>query len=305
MKNVNYFFTIIICITIILACQKDIGFGKIDTSYNAQIFVEGILYPEENPKIYVSNSLPFFHEKVTPQEIFVRGARVILSSGDVSETLVPDSTFDKFRCRWNPFYTGNIPIVYGKTYQLSVDAGGQLLTGETKIDQPKVNIKNVTYTPEFFDVYGGHDGVVIQLQDAPGRGNHYRFQMDRMIDNTRFHAHVLEVVVNTCTSDGEQFPITDLGRTIFSDGGNDGGILEMNIEVSFEYLEGDSTTIYMQSLDKESAAFYDELDDQLQAIFNPFVEPVFLHSTMDGGFGVFGSAVRSDPVPFIYPQDNP
>jgi hypothetical protein len=79
----------------------------------------------------------------------------------------------------------------------------------------------------------------------------------------------------------------------------------MNIEVSFEYEEGDSAFIYLQSLDDQSAAFYDDLDKQLQSILNPFVEPVFLHSTIEGVLGVFGSAVRSDPVAFVYPQVNP
>ncbi len=45
--------------------------------------------------------------------------------------------------------------------------------------------------------------------------------------------------------------------------------------------------------------------DQLQAIFNPFVEPVFLTTKIPGAIGVFGSAVLSDPVLFVYPRDNP
>jgi hypothetical protein len=77
-------------------------------------------------------------------------------------------------------------------------------------------------------------------------------------------------------------------------------------EVSFEYSEGDSTWITMQSLDKKAALFYKDLDDQLITIVNPFVEPVFLESRITGGaVGFFGSAVLSDSVLFIYPQDNP
>jgi len=97
----------------------------------------------------------------------------------------------------------------------------------------------------------------------------------------------------------------DLGRVIFSDTDNDGATEEENIEVSYEYLQGDEATVYLQSLDKASAAFFKELDEQLQSILNPFVEPSFLHSAIEGTLGVFGSAVRSDPFPFVYPQDNP
>jgi hypothetical protein len=79
----------------------------------------------------------------------------------------------------------------------------------------------------------------------------------------------------------------------------------MPIEVTYEYREGDSGWVFMQSLDRNSAEFYKDLDDQLQAIYNPFVEPVYIHTKIEGAIGVFGSAVLSDPVLFIYPQDNP
>ncbi|HMB62821.1 MAG TPA: hypothetical protein VKN36_07095, partial [Eudoraea sp.] len=157
----------------------------------------------------------------------------------------------------------------------------------------------------FYDVYGGHDGVIIEYTDPAGEGNFYRFQMDRMMDNSRFHAHVLDGLPNDCTEPGELFLTRDLGRVIFSDAGNDGLPAEHNIEVSYEYRQGDEATVYLLSLDGRSAAFFKDLDDQLQSILNPFVEPTFLHSTIEGTLGVFGSAVKSDPVLFIYPQDNP
>ncbi len=85
----------------------------------------------------------------------------------------------------------------------------------------------------------------------------------------------------------------------------DGQKIVMPIEVTYEYEKGDSGWVIMQSLDKNSADFYKQLDDQAQAILNPFVEPVFLNTKIEGAMGVFGSAVLSDSVLFIYPQDNP
>jgi len=38
------------------------------------------------------------------------------------------------------------------------------------------------------------------------------------------------------------------------------------------------------------------MDDQLQAIYNPFAEPVNIYSKITGAIGVFGSAVLSDSV---------
>ena len=164
----------------------------------------------------------------------------------------------------------------------------------------------IVYNPEFFDIYGGHDGVNIILKDPKGAGNYYRFKMTRQIDNSVSHAHILDVIQSTCAAEGEKFWVTDFGRTIFSDEGNDGRVLDLLAEVSFEYSEGDSTWVTMQSLDEKAALFYKELDDQLISIVNPFVEPVFLESKIEGGaVGFFGSVVPSDSVLFIYTQDNP
>ena len=288
-------------------CQKEINFKLPEDSYEDKVFIECILSPDEVPKAYISRSLSFFNKDVTPQQVFARGATVRITddNGNIDQ-LFADSTFDKFRCRWVPFYKGEIPAEFGKAYSLSVNYQGNNFTATTTINQAKINIDDVTYTPEFFDVYGGHDGVVVSFKDAPGPGNFYRFQMDRWIDKSRKHAHILEVVEADCTDDGELFHVSDYGRTIFNDDNIDGQQLVLNIEVSFEYLEGDSTTIYMMSLDKTAAKFYQNIDDQLASILNPFVEPVFLESQIEGGaIGVFGSAVYSDPWGYVYPQDNP
>ncbi len=293
-----------LAVGLILACEKDI---RIEPSVGSAktVFIEGLLYPGELPRIYVSQSVPFFDAKITPQEVFARGAEVRILTPNSTETLSPDSTFDMFRCRWVPFYQGTQVAEFGQTYTLEVLFEGKTYSATTTIDQTPATIEEISYTPEFTDLYGGHDGVNIRINDADGPGNYYRFQMNRMIDRTVAHAHVLEVVPNNCTG-GEDFRITDLGRTIFSDVGNDGATLDLLVEVSFEYSQGDSTWISIQSLDERSAAFYQELDDQLISILNPFVEPVFLESEIDGGaIGVFGSVVLSDSVLFVYPQDNP
>jgi hypothetical protein len=285
------------------SCQKEVTI-KPSSTFEGQLYIESILYPGEQPRAFLSLSMPFFNERVVPQEVFARGAEVTLSDGVQSDVLLPDSTFDKFRCRWVPYYQGTRPVEHGKTYQLTVTYRGKTYTAATTIDQSKPQIDEVEYIEEFFDVYGGHDGVIIRLRDIPGEENFYRFQMDRFIDTSRHHAHVLEVVENDCTN-GEKFWARDLGRTIFSDENIDGQHMELFVEVSFEYRQGDTAFVHLQALDDTSASFFRDIDEQLQSIINPFVEPVFLKSTIEGTIGVFGSAVRSDTVLFIYPQDNP
>jgi len=299
MKNLSG----VILFVLLSSCQKDIEIRP-TSKYEEQLFIEGVLYPGTAPRIYVSRALPYFNPEVTPQEVFARNASVTITNNGATYILLADSVFDYFRCRWIPFYEGNEPSAWGETYALSVVYRGESYDAVTTINQPKVNIQSVEYTEEFFDVYGGHDGVTVKLQDVAGSVNYYRFQMNREIDDERVHAHVLGDVVSDC-SNGEFYPVRDLGRTIFSDKNIDGQLLTMPIEVSFEYREGDSTWIFMQSLDEKTARFYNSVDHQLESIFNPFVEPVFIDSQIDRAVGVFGSAVMSDSVLFIYPRDNP
>jgi len=292
----------LILVSILISCTKEIELSP-STDFTGDQFIESILFPGEAPKVYFSRSLPFFSMDVTPQELFIRSALVTIAGPNGTETLQPDSTFDKFRCRWLPFYGGTQLTQYGATYDLTIQYNNEIFTASTTIDQPKPVIENVEYIAEFFDLYGGHDGVVITFTDAVGSGDFYRFQMHQMIDNGYRHVDVLEVL-EPCVADGEFFQITDIGRTIFSDENVDGQQMQLFIEVAFEYVEDDVTYVFLQSIDKNSAEFYRELDEQFLARVNPFVEPVFLNTKIDGAIGVFGSAVLSDSVMFVYPTSS-
>lgn len=304
MNRKRILFTVITGL-LFITCKKDITIN-FPPNHTSHVFIEGMLYPGQKPQIFISKSNSFFSSKVTPQQVFAREAVVKISSGTSVDVLVPDSTYNKFRCRWEPFYRGNIAAEYGKAYTLEVNFEGKTYTASTTINQKPVTIQSIEYTPEFFDAYGGHDGVIIRIMDHPGTQDFYRFQMNRMIDSSVKHAHALDRFINTCVSGpGEKFFVKDIGRIVFSDENADGENIVMTIEVSYEYDKGDKGWVFMQSLDKNSAEFYKDLDDQLQAIYNPFVEPVLVNSKIKGAIGVFGSAVLSDSVLFVYPRDNP
>ena len=296
---------LVAALILITGCKKNITIS-FPADHTSKVFIEGMLYPGKKPQIFISKSNSFFSSKISPQQVFARGAVVKIISGATVDILVADSVYNKFRCRWELFYQGNIAAEYGKAYTLEVSYEGKIYTATTTINQQAVAIEKIEYTPEFFDVYGSHDGVIVNVTDPPGRKDYYRFQMNRMIDTSVHHAHVLDLFINTCVSGpDEKFPVTDIGRIVFTDENADGQKITMSIEVTYEYKKGDSGWVYIQSLDKNSAGFYKDLDDQLQAIQNPFVEPVFINTKIPGAIGVFGSAVLSNPVLFIYPRDNP
>lgn len=295
---VSIFFLLLTAV-IIQSCQKDITIKALP--YESELSIECILYPGKVPQLFLSNSVAFFNSSVSPSQLFARGAAVTITNNSVSDNLVQDSVFDKFRCRWVPFYKGAIQAQAGQTYLLSVTYNGKTYTASTTIDEPKVTISSTSFVPAFHDVYGEHEGVIINFTDPSGSGNYYRFQMNRMIDSSVYGASNLGLVHSTCTN-GAKFYISEFGRSIYSDKNVDGQNIQFVIEPAFKHKQDDSTYVFVQSLDKNAAEFYDNIDKQKLSQLNPFVEPVFLKSKIDGCIGIFGSAVISDSVLFVYPE---
>lgn len=298
MKKIKILFLVISAIAIIQACQKDIKLKPLQ--YDSQLSIECVLYPGKAPQLFLSKSVPFFSTSVSPSQLFARGA-VVTISGSSIDNLVEDSIFDNFRCRWVPYYKGSVPAQIGQTYNLSVTYNGKTYTASTTINQPQVNITGTSFVHSFHDIYGDHEGVVINFNDISGSENFYRFQMNRTIDSSVYGASNLGLIHSTCTN-GAFFHISEFGRSIYFDKGLDGQGMQFVIEPAFKHKQDDTAYVFVQSLDKNSAEFYDNIDKQKLAQLNPFVEPVFLKTKIEGCIGVFGSAVVSDSVLFVYPE---
>ena len=146
MKKIKYLLIALIA-TLLIACEKDIS---IDFSANHKeiVIIEGMLYPNKMPQIFISKSHSFFSPKVSPQEVFARGAIITISSGSMVDVLVADSIFNKFRCRWEPYYQGKIAVEYGKTYTLNVSFEGKNYTANTTINQKAIKIEKIVCSPK-------------------------------------------------------------------------------------------------------------------------------------------------------------
>lgn len=282
----------------LFACQKDIKLKPLQ--YESQLSIECILIPGQIPQLFLQSSVPFFSPNTTPSQLFVRGASLSITGSSV-DNLITDSVFDKFRCRWVPFYKGAIPSVMGQTYNLSVTYGGKTYTASTTIDQQKVSISTTSYIAAFHDVYGEHEGVIVNFTDFAGTENFYRYQMSRAIDSSVYGSSSLGLIHSTCTN-GAFFYVREFSRSIYFDKGLDGQSMQLIVEPAYGHSQGDTAFVFVQSLDKNSAEFYDNLDKQKLAQYNPFIEPVFLKTKIPGCIGVFGSAVVSDSLLFIYPE---
>ncbi|NNE69707.1 MAG: DUF4249 family protein [Rhodothermales bacterium] len=271
--------------------------------YTPKLAVEGLIEPGSAPRVYLTTTVPFFTPTQTPSSLFVPDASVSILGPDSLDDLVVDSTWSDFWCRWEPFYQGAITVRENADYRLNISHRGEAFTATARTDLPAVRIDTVSYVATFVDIYGGHEGVVVDFMDTPGRPDQYRFEMVRTLDDRHTTVDDREYA-STCISEGQQIRQSDVGRFVYFDDRLDGAPVRFVIEPAHINFKGDEATVYIQSLDANVADYYDRLDRQREANVNPFIEPVFLDSQIPGMIGVFGAIRRSPAVHFIFPEDS-
>jgi len=281
-------------------CTKTITVEQ--QSYEEKMVLEGLLLPGTAPKIYLSSTVPFFTNDQTPSSLFVHGAQLSIEGPDGVDQLAEDSTYNRFYCRWEPFYAGQIVVQENAAYTMNLVRGNEHYEATATTDVQAVAIDSVSYVADFVDIYGGHEGVIVDFQDIPGEADQYRFEMTRILDKRHETVDDREYS-STCLAEGESIEVRDLGRFVYFDDRLDGAPIRFVVEPAHTHYKGDVAYLYIQSLDRNVAEFYDRLDRQREANVNPFIEPVFLSSQIDGLIGVFGAINRSEPVEFVFPED--
>ncbi|MDQ6844119.1 MAG: DUF4249 domain-containing protein, partial [Bacteroidota bacterium] len=226
-------------------------------------------------------------------------AAVMLNDGTATYPLKFDSSYDYHYCRYNFFYTNAQPIEVNKTYSLNISFNGIVYSAQATTNQSKVPITSLSYVQKFKDLYGEHEGIIVGYTDTPGEENFYRYEMGRMIDSS---VKSVDNTKSSCTF-GHKYYAKEIGRTIYADKNVDGKALTFTFEPNYSHKKGDSAYIRLQSVDKNIFNFYDNLDRQKLAQYNPFVEPVFIiPGQFKDAIGVFGAYTVSDSVLFVYPE---
>ncbi|MCA0233126.1 DUF4249 family protein [Runella sp. MFBS21] len=294
--KVLFFASIVAVIALSLAsCEKNLGVTPLP--YTGTVSIQCLLSPNEVPQLYLDRTVPYFDPKQTNAQLFIRDAVVKITSGGQTDVLRPDSTYNGFRCGFEYFYRGKIAIKTNSIYQLDIQWQWQNYTATATTDLPVTPVENSSYIQAFNDLYGEHEGVVINFKDQNKPNLYYRYTMARMIDSTARDAGGTK---SPCLTD-KKVRILEIGRTTYASKGSSG--LTIVAEPTFKHKNGDVGYIRLQTMDKNAYDFYDQLDRQKLSQFNPFVEPVFLKPTQfKNAFGVFGAIAVSDSVKFVYPE---
>lgn len=289
---------IITAVWLLFACEKQVVIST--APYQDQLSIECLLQANKVPKLFLNKSVSYFSTLISSKDLFISDATVKIISGNEIDILKPAISHNDFLCKDEYFWQGNVVIQEGKTYKLEVTYNGQLFTASTTVNLKKPVIDSVGYTSKFNDLYGEHEGVIFNFHDIPDQTNFYRYEMVRQVDSTVRTANN-KLYKSECNG-ANMFTVNEVGRSVYDDINKNGLAMSFVIEPSYTHKKGSISLVYLQTVDPKSAKFYDALDRQKLASYNPFVEPVFLNSQIEGCIGVFGTMNISDPITFIYPE---
>ncbi len=296
MKNI--LITIVLLTLFLAACEKNITIPQ--PPYESRVSIQGTMEPGTVPSVFIYKTIPYFAEANLSQ-LFAKDASVKIAGPETSEYLTIDSSYNYIKCEYEYFFKGKILAETNKKYQLTIIFNNITYTASTTTNISAVKIDSIGYTNVFKDIYGEHEGVVPYFHDVAGQVNYFRYEMTRMIDTTMKYR---EGKIHSPCIGGGSVTILEEGRSVYNDINLDGGQINLVIEPAYSHRKDLITTVRIQSIDKYTYDFYDQLDRQKRGQLNPFVEPVFLTDGQFGkkAIGYFGSIVRSAPVQFIFPE---
>lgn len=298
MKYLIIFSAITITITL-YSCERSITVKA--PAYTSKASIQCMLEPDSIPVVYFSRTVPYFSDTLNFVNLVIRNAQLKIESSVGTDNLKLDSVFDPIYCQFKYYYKGSMPIQTNKTYTLNIISGSENYTATCTTNQTKTVIDSTGYTYEFNDVYGGHEGVIVYFHDIPGETNYYRFEMFRYIDSADEFAG--PKIVASCIG-ADSVLIDETGRSVYNNQGQQGQQIKIVIEPAYTHSAGTKEIIYIQTIDKNAYDFFDLLDRQKLAQFNPFVEPVFIQDGQFGSkaIGYFSAMIKSDSVVFVFPE---
>lgn len=300
MKNIISIFFAIIIIALATSCQKDASLKQL--RYDSKLSIECLITPNQIPKVYLNKTVPYLTGAALNSSFFARNASITITSATTTISFTPDSVYSFIQCDYIYYYIGNSIINSNTKYTLNILFDGKNYSSTCSTAQPIVSIDSVGYVKVFKDLYGEHEGVVVHYTDPSNLGQYYRYDMMRMVDSSNYKANLSSNVKSACLTN-IKVEAHEIGRTIYSDQNSNGQNSTITFEPAYKHKRDDTTYIKLQVMDKNAFDYYDQLDRQKLAQFNPFVEPSYLKPTQfKDAFGCFGAYSLSDSFLFVFPE---
>ncbi len=284
---------------ILFNCQKEVFLPQIP--YDSRVSIQGIVEVDSVPIVYFNRTVPYLTGSTNTGDLVVRNAIIKISTLGEYDILKLDSVYDKVNCSNLYFYKGSMKVKSNMTYTLEINDGTKMYTATASTTLKSVTIDSVTYVQKFTDLYGEHEGVVTYFNDLPNESNYYRYEMLREVDSSVRRGE--KKLYGSCLAN-DTIQYRELGRSVYSDQNLGDQQIIIVVEPALSHRKDLVGMVRIQSIDKASYEFYDQIDRQKLGVYNPFVEPFFLRDGQFGkdAIGFFGSRIKSAPVTFVFPE---
>jgi len=299
MKNINIFWLLSLS-TLLFSCEKNIDI-KLPNS-EQKIVVEGSIEQNQPPFVILTKTIGYFDptDLATLQNLFVHNANVTVNDGtntvqltEICTSQLPDSLLPSIAeligvsltnlqsfgfCLYTTLDTTIFGKV-GKSYNLTINTGGKLLTSSTTIP-PLVFMDKYWYKDQPGFTNFGY--LWFTLSDPPATGNAYRVFTQRKGKDSRFipvFGSVFDdTFINGLTFDGFFFR----GQEPNSQAPDD------LASTSEYYQQGDTIIIKFCSIDRPHFLFWNSFETAAHSNGNPFAAPSTIKTNINGGLGIWG-----------------
>ncbi|MBK7763143.1 MAG: DUF4249 family protein [Bacteroidetes bacterium] len=296
MQKMTVFITLLFSFMLLISCEKEVPV-KLSSSEKL-VVIEGIIETNQQPFVYLSNSIGFFDKIDLSNISYIKGATVVvadISSGQSItlkeysiDTTIGSNTFS-FTV-YGPDISDPVAMNFkGEVehiYKLQVNSGGRTFESYAKIPA-SVGLDSVWTEP------------------VPGREDSFSIVKARYIDPDSFgNAVRLETLVNKRIKNDRPERYLTSFNSVYNDDVINGTTLPVSIDIGYDktvdYTQdefqtlgflrrGDTLTIKWSAIDSKVFKFWETLSYSAGTIGNPFAAPSKIQSNIPGALGIWGA----------------
>ena len=255
------------------SCEKEVDPSKL-VSVGNKLVVNSIISPQlEWIEVEVSRSRPILGTRDDSNDDYITTATVLISNGNEKLNLIYNSTSRKYELP-----TSQMPIIEGKSYQLTVTDKTETVTAKclipSSVDQVQVNAA---------DSYGnGGYTIKIDWQDFPIADSYFYYAYSYTVENLERWTLVLSEE-NLGTSQNNE-----TGKMSISD------YLQISLSRTPSSNISRKLKFRLLSVDENYYRYQKQLSELVEE--GPFTEATQIFSNIEGGLGFFGAYSETNRV---------
>lgn len=270
---------ILFSLFVVASCRKDVTPEL--PEYNQQVVVEASIETGSAALVFLSYSVPYFSDfdYTKPEQAFIKGARVEVSNGTVTETLREIDPATGY------IYAGSALLgETGKSYTLTIEVAGNTYSTTTSILEP-VKLDSVYFIPAYDSL-----GLIGQRFSEPeGSGAAYRWFAKRL-NRDVFYAAPFNSVFDDKFVDGTSFDF------YYDRGPQPNQIQQYREDPERGYYKaGNQVVVKLCTIGRREYDFWYTYYLNKSSNSNPFSAPANIKSMFGNNRNCFGAFVGYSP----------